>query len=433
MKLNIIFNQLDQINNTTYEICSVNAQTLSKYLKEGLQKKDLDYNSFNSAFNSYNKDTSIDNPPLEIYQYLNFFLLELENGEYVVLDGFRRLLWYNPPNIDIMVRVYKKKNLSDVDILNLLIDLNHFKFFNGEYTDRGFGLSLKLIFDIDIRKFKPSYDGYVKYKENRATFSFNKYSGLTENQRIKTKILNKNFLNDLKFLEKLSQTGYTAMGFEGSSLSWFRTQSEKAADFEKFIEYFNNNKDILTPLFKKIEGKNLDGHTGKAVNSIVEYYENAFKIQLGQEIKKTYEEIKLECKNLVKQFSKNNTYTKLTLLKDFHIEINKLISLYEQGKIPEIKAIVFPPKIGKGHLNPGIHEFDDIFVQKKLYNSTVEIRKTGEGYCINHNLDFSFSTGHITKSFCKLDSRRREGTKDCDVVAFANFNNIKNINNEEHN
>ena len=142
----------DTIIDVDYQLMTINsAKELANELKATLKKNKIKYSEFNSEFD----DDSAENPPVEIYEYQNFFILEKENGDEVVLDGFRRLLWYNAPSIPILIRVYKEKDLSSTQILSLLVNLNHFKFFGGgTYHERGFSLLLKTVFDVDITSFK---------------------------------------------------------------------------------------------------------------------------------------------------------------------------------------------------------------------------------------------------------------------------------------
>lgn len=101
----------DHINNKQYNIEEVNAKAISVAIKGKLLELGIDHTKYNSEIveeSNYNygqQKDSIENPPHEIYQYQNFFLLKDGDG-YLLLDGFRRLLWYNPPNMDILVRVY---------------------------------------------------------------------------------------------------------------------------------------------------------------------------------------------------------------------------------------------------------------------------------------------------------------------------------------
>jgi hypothetical protein len=150
----------DTVIGADYELQLVSsALQLSEQLKKTYKSIGIDFRAFNT--DSDGGDVS-KNPPTEIYEYQNFFLLKKENGDTVLLDGFRRLLWYNAPNTPILVRTYKESDLSQSQILSLLINLNHFKFFSSSsYQERGFGLLLKTVFDIDITKFRDAFDAYL--------------------------------------------------------------------------------------------------------------------------------------------------------------------------------------------------------------------------------------------------------------------------------
>ncbi len=419
----------DNLLNASCAICTINAQELSSYLKANLLKQNIDIGSFNPDLQiSYIRESAIEeSPPKEIYEYQNFFLLfDKEKDQYFLLDGFRRLLWYNPPDVDIMVRIYEKQNLTNVKILNLLLDLNHYKFYGGNYTDRGFSLCLKLIFDVDLRKIKNSYNGYMSYKEERMSYSIKAAHRTEENKLVKGKILHPEFLNDLKFLESLSDFEYMSNGLAGRQLYLFREKTDKKASFKKFSEYITNNKKILSPLFKKVDGKVLDGHIKGDINSILDFYENAFKIQLGENTIKTYEELKAECKNLVKQLTKNKDFQKITIRGDHRPIENKILKLYKMGYIPDFKAVVFPAKNGGAVLNPGLYNFDDILIKDHaLRGVSIDIYNKESQVYIEHKSGYYVGAiRHITTAWSKLISRKRGG-KDVDVVVFANFNNLK--------
>ena len=121
----------DELINCDYDLHLIDAKDLSDNLKAYYKSKDIDYNAFNSDLKeAYSHDLKemeefSKNPHKEIYEYQNFFLMENDNHDYILLDGFRRLLWYDAPSTPVFVRIYKQKDLSNQSILTLLVYLNH--------------------------------------------------------------------------------------------------------------------------------------------------------------------------------------------------------------------------------------------------------------------------------------------------------------------
>jgi hypothetical protein len=204
----------DGILGVEYDLVLSNAKSISKELKENFKSMGIDYKNFNSENSeeetySWRKKgvDSVQSPPSEIYEYQNFFLLRKEDGKHILLDGFRRLLWYNCPDKEILIRVYDKKDLTDKQILKILTHLNHTKFFGGigDYFDRGFSLALKSIFDIDILKYSNFLDAYLSHNQLLKEYGdWNREKdGEEKNEEILDRIVTDNFIYDMKFVQSL--------------------------------------------------------------------------------------------------------------------------------------------------------------------------------------------------------------------------------------
>lgn len=347
IKLNTLGLHKDNLLGVNYRLELVESATeLSDLLKSVLKKNSIDYDKYNSYNqDSINKDTAIANPPKEIYEYQNFFVLERANGDIVLLDGFRRLLWYTPPSTPILVRFYKEEDLTSQKILTLLVNLNHFKFFsNQSYHERGFSLLLKTVFDIDITKFRKTFDAYLSSKETKNSYSsYGNPTGQDKNIIIKDRIANEFFISDIKFLEKLSTTKYLADQYMGALLFELRTESKKQFDVDKFISLIESNK-VLLELMEKYKKTGTD-HSAKSqevVNKIIEMYRNIFIIMEGGKIEKSFAEKQQETKELVEKLKKDKTLVKLTGHKKVYDIEREMDRKLANGEHLEFVCVVHP-------------------------------------------------------------------------------------------
>lgn len=307
----------DNVIGVNYELTLVeSAKQLSTELKTVLSKLKIDYNKFNSSLdNNRDEQDVITNPPIEIYEYQNFFILNKKNGDTVVLDGFRRLLWYNSPSTPILVRIYKEEELTNQQILSLLINLNHFKFYaNSSYHDRGFALLLKTVFDIDITTFRYAFDSYLSSGKTKNDYSGDYgNSGTKKNTTIKERIINPFFISDIKFLETISKTKYLCDKYFGAILYQKRLSSEKEFDVKQFIELADKNDVLktLTESYQKV-GTNNSARSQEIVNKILEIYNNLFTLMEGGKIEQSLAEKQKDCKDIVTKLKKDKSLTKVT-------------------------------------------------------------------------------------------------------------------------
>lgn len=289
------------------------AQKLSKQLKDTYKSMKIDFKNFNTSYDGSDVEK---NPPIEIYEYQNFFLLEKSDGKIVLLDGFRRLLWYDAPETPILVRTYKQSDLTSAQILALLINLNHFKFFSdSSYQERGFGLLLKTVFDIDITKFRDAFDAYLSSDKTKNSYSgyWDDKEGTEKIETIKERILDPHFVDDMKFLATLNDKKCMVNSFFGALLYQKRMSKKGVFSAEKFMELHKADK-VLADLMEKFKkaGTNSSAKSQSAVNQIQEIYNNFFTLMEGGTIEKSYAEKVQECKELREQMNKDKAWTKLT-------------------------------------------------------------------------------------------------------------------------
>lgn len=271
---------IDSINQCKYRIETFNALELSNSLKSNYNDLGIDYTKY--IVKNYISEKPIDTPK-EIYEYQNFFLLE-KDGKYVLLDGFRRLLWYDVPNIDVQVRIYNYNDMTNSQILKLLFNLNHQKLYqtgNNNFFDRGFALFLLTLYGIDLFAFKNSFLGYLNQKRLEKDYSSDLLKDEQSNQLITERITNSFFISDMKFLRdckdllEINETSW------GALIASYREKTDKPFSVDiineiqsnaliiKQIEKFNNARDSrnigywngLTPMFINILDKHILGST----------------------------------------------------------------------------------------------------------------------------------------------------------------------------
>ncbi len=357
----------DTILNVDYVLNSTNSKELSETLKKTLISKNIDYNLFNKDYDEKN----ILELPKDIYEYQNFFLLEREN-EYVLLDGFRRLLWSETHNQDILVRVYKEKDISEHTILKLLISLNHTKFFGniGNFYDRGFALAMYSVFNIDITKIYDSFNGYLTLNNHKYIY-YNSY--LTrEKAHISTleKISNPAFLADMRFLQMLKEFDIIEQDeVFGSFIQSIRqTNPDIIFDAIDFISKVKENKVLM----KQIETfkKSKDSRRFDIGNKMFEMFQN---ILLNKTDEKSFAERNSEIKDIVASMKKEKEWFNYTTNKKYFFSMisnlrdkddklyqtkgveNAIKSYFEKnGCYPKVKVVVYPSE--KPLLKEGVYD-----------------------------------------------------------------------------
>lgn len=338
----------DNLLEVPYELHLVqSAVDLSSKLKEALIERGIDYTLYNShVSNSWNQKSEVEstNPPLEIYEYQNFFVLENNGGELILLDGFRRLLWYTPTTTHILVRLYKQADLTNQQILSLLVSLNHFKFFGGgEYHERGFSLLLKTVFDVDITKFKKAFDAYLSSDEIKNSYSSSGKQGATKNNEIKNRIINPHFIEDMRFLSNLKDSNYMCDQYVGALVYKERQNSGKGLDFEKFITLAEQHR-VLQDLLGKYTNINTNSSSKSqdVVNKIIEIYNNIFVQLSGGSVEKSFAEKIQECKDLVAKLKKDKNLTKMTGASKCYLIEREIEKRIEKGEVPDFICVVHP-------------------------------------------------------------------------------------------
>ena len=436
------FNELgkfkDELLNVDYtlEVCK-SASKLSNYLKEQYQKLGINFKEFNTESNTEEEKTVL-NPPPEIYEYQNFVILELkESKNFILLDGFRRLLWYNSPDKPIIIRRYKQNEMTNKQLLQLLVYLNHFKFFKSfnddiSYQDRGFGLFLYSIFKINIAKIRNTFNGYLMYNNTKHDYLFVTGKPLKKNQNIKERILNEHFVDDVKFIQQMSDNNMMINNFVGSLIYQRRMNLKEPLNFQKFYELCINDRIFveLNEKYKKV-GNNNSAQSHKIVNGILKIYNKYFDILEGKKVEKTYEEKVAECKDLRKEINKDKNYVKLTGSKNDYI-IERLIRKAVENKNYELKfkCIVFPQerKTEELLIDYGLN----LNVQFKELNEKKEIvlmlKEKNNIWTVSHNYGGYWGYGkkytHIKKEY-KEGECCRSIDNSRDVEIWVNFPKAK--------
>jgi hypothetical protein len=399
-----INNDHDNVIDVMYENYKADALELKNYLINSLVENEIDYKEFNK--NAGSEPSVIENPPTEIYEYQLFFLLRRKDNSYVLLDGFRRLLWYNTPKCFINVRVYDENELTDHKIMKLLVYFNHLKFYGtiGKYYDRGYALAMRTIFDLNILSYDKVFDSYLSTNDTTKKYWTDRVTSTVKIERVKERMLNPFFVSDMKFIEAISKTSVMMNDVFGALVFEYRTKfMDKEFDINFFIEKINENK-FIKELHDKFE-KNGDGNGAKQqeiINQLIKLYTNIFNEMFGLETIKTYTEILAETKAMVVEMKKDKSYMKLS-----GYQKSYLVEMIFRKRINEKKPIVFkgivhPLKDDNYNsreytlfLKPGIIE-EEIKITKvinKMFNSRIEIGFTKEGVLYtsrNHEFDPNF-------------------------------------------
>jgi hypothetical protein len=335
----------DEYLGSHYTFGTANAKELREYLLSNLESQGINPDDFNRG----GGDDVSQTPPIEIYEYQTFFLMRKENDDLILLDGFRRLLWYNSPNHKINVRIYDESELSNEQIMKLLIYLNHFKFYggNGKYFDRGFALGMYTIFGLNIPKYYNTFDAYLTLNDIEKKYWSESTTDTQENLSVKERMLNPMFISDMKFIEGLLGSDVMLTPIIGALIYKTRLQHpDKEFSSEFFLDKVNENN-ILKKLHEKFH-KVGDGHgvdSQKIVNQIVPLYKNIFNEMLGGEITLTYAEKKDEVKKLIEQLKKDKTYTKLTGSKSAYLMEWVMEDRIKNNQPINFKCVIHPKEL----------------------------------------------------------------------------------------
>lgn len=369
--------QTDSFLGAKYYNAQANANEVSKYLVDTLKKSKIDPDQYNRN----GKLGGVKNPPVEIYEYQPFFLLERKNGEFTLLDGFRRLLWYNAPNHNINIRVYHEDELTPQQIMKLMVYLNHFKFYggSGNYYDRGFSLAMMVIFGLNIPKYYTVFDSYLTLNETERKYWTESTEGEQENESVKERLLNPMFISDMKFIEDLLGKGVMLNDIFGALLYKMRTKYEnKEFNSKFFLDKVNENKLILDlqERYKKT-GNGTSVESQKSINRLTPLYENIFTEMFGGVVEKKFAEILLDAKKDLDVLKKDKTLTKLTGNQKCYL-LEQILERRLKGKKPStFKCLVYPiePDVygggnGKKRViqSPGI--IPDLNIKMELVNKS---------------------------------------------------------------
>lgn len=222
MKLNI--NKISRLADAKFEVkynlTLINSLELSEYLKNLYESKGIDISDFSNR---------VGGMVIDQYIYQDFFLLK-DGEEYFLLDGFRRLLQEEVIDTDITVKIYDRADLNDANLVELMVGLNHHKFFTSEqnYSERGFALFFKTIFNINIPLIVKAMNGYMlegdlvkgyseRFEKPKNTKNFNKIVQAAQEPY---------FFDDLRFIEKCAVNNLLIDSYFGVLVKKIRTKIE---------------------------------------------------------------------------------------------------------------------------------------------------------------------------------------------------------------
>jgi hypothetical protein len=390
IKKELIYKDVDNINGKPFHVYRINALQLSNYLKDvyktlyGIEK-----------LSDYSKDgSSPDNlESIEMYEYQNFFLLFREQyNHYVLLDGFRRLIHNkNVPDIDINVRVYFENDLSQHDILKLMLMLNHTKFFGGigDYFQRGFALMFKILFDINILKMKNVFEGYltnVSFKK-LDTYWGERHTTESKMSNVYKRLLEPNTIKDLKILNDLFDKKQSINRDNYFGTLFYVKRFELGDKFVFNIDDFINES-TTNKLFINAEVKYLKNGVDyssvrytEALNELMGLYDQYINRLCGGKIEKTYLEKIEDYKNIKVKLGKNKKLIKLT--SDERKTRNVLSNILKLNKSnldepifnPEIIILIKPNEKHEA-LDYGLYDNNQFIINKISFSSHLGCLRT---------------------------------------------------------
>lgn len=365
MEINVLHKGIDQIYNKEYLLVKINAIELSDYLKNNIT--DINDYIINNKFNIVNFSNLN-----EIYEYQNFFLLK-KSDEYILLDGFRRLLVFTVPNIDINVRIYNYDDFNSKELLNLLINLNHTKFIGGLgfYYDRGVCLALDKLFGINISKYHQVLDGYLRYDDIKRSYLKND----SDNNLLFERLLNDMFISDMEFIQSLYKENNVFLNdIFGVLIYNFRKENgNKILNHKDFIELIKNNESLID-LHDKVKkyGDDNSAKSIEVINKLTESYKKVFDILSGKKVELTFNEKIIEYKKELDIFKKNKDYIKLTKNRDTFIAERIIFENYKKGISNKFKLFVQPLKEDLYNVGYGLveHEIEVVPNENKSFRNT---------------------------------------------------------------
>jgi hypothetical protein len=367
----------DTLLNVEFSLERINSRELAEDLISFYNKQKIDFKSFNANLYGYREEEKEMDIPVDAYEYQNFVVLE-DNGNYILLDGFRRLLWNKTVDHDILVRVYKREDLTDTKILQLLVSLNHTKFFAGlgNYYDRGFALALKTVFNIDLRKFYKSFDGYLRGADFKYSYRDNVLYEDKAHKAVSEKIVSENFLEDVSFLEAVSESDMTKsdLVFGAFIYNLRHTNPELKLDAANFLLKIKQNPVLVKQIGFFLKAKD---SRGKDIgNKMFEMFAN---ILLNKEGEKSFIERQEEMKEAIAKLKKDKnwycyTNSKKIMPYDFwqnpttdNKGVNTFVKEYKEKHevYPKVKVVVLPSE--RGYLKEGV--YDDFEIVGFTYGS----------------------------------------------------------------
>jgi hypothetical protein len=373
-------------------------------LKNVYVQKDIDISEFIG-------DKSRVGLPIEPYIYQNFFLLR--NGdEYLLLDGFRRLLQENVPNVDVVVNIYDYYKMTDVQLIQLMFGLNHQKFFttdNNCYNDRGFALLFKSIWNLDLSKIVHAINGYSIVKGyNWDSRDRKKAKG--ENHYLQLlNAINEYFIEDLQFFKSCLKEGLLVDELFGEQVKKYRLQTEKS--FYGVLNELSKDKTLIEQIVKLPSARSYSQVRGY----IADLYARHFTMYVsGVEKELSFTEKEVFYKQELKRLEKDKNYFKLTVDTDYSgtqsaILKEKIEFAKQNGK--KIVGVIKPYETNDcfGVVDLKIHETGRLFFNKDgKYLCVVSHLMKDANYMRKKHIGKFFATVHYHDYVETNDHSRKE-------------------------
>jgi hypothetical protein len=191
LNINQLKNQLINI----YAVKNIDVLETSDFINGGMKSSYREYEDRYIPFN------------VEQYMFQTITLLEDNNGNIQLLDGFRRL--FRTENIEndasALVCIFKKEDFTETELIYFLTTLNQpkFKGSNGSFIERGVSLFFHYNYGININALYKILYYYFLHTDINNSFSYRNISLDAKGDVVKDTILEPVFLPNLKFMHDL--------------------------------------------------------------------------------------------------------------------------------------------------------------------------------------------------------------------------------------
>lgn len=410
----------DYIIDTHFEIKTLNLLDLRDELVSTYKERfDFDFAKYSNYVNdrySYNKNVynTLDN---DVYVYNTINVLDC--GDYkVLLDGHRRLYlnFDKVPNFDVPIRVYKREDLTNHQLIKLMVHLNQHKIIgsgSGFFMDNGFTILFKILFDVDFSDKMQFIKGFLYGKSSDVESIYYRDKLELTVEQIPTIIdglSNMYFIHALKVIDEIGIEELKKVSKFGKAIREFCEENNTYIDVKKLdISNFASKSKIV----------NLSSSHANDVKNLQDVLDK-FKIMLNNSIGKkiyTTSQQREEFTKLKKEFTKK--YTKISETRAIGgSKYHNIFNLVKEGKSFYLHILICGSK-GNKNVLPAIHftkEIDEVI----LYNHLLVQRMNINDYVqsIPLNIDDKNVCLNESNYLHSIDENKRIEVGSVDIIFF---------------